>query len=68
MSNWKLPTIDSKKNFDEDDYNFVNKDKKKSKENTGALTAVEDLRRKIEEQKREIENRNTTIMGLKRNF
>lgn len=52
MSNWKLPTIDSKKNFDEDDYNFVNKDKKKSKENTGALTAVEDLRRKIEEQKR----------------
>lgn len=68
MSNWKLPTIDSKKNFDEDDYNFVNKDKKKSKENTGALTAVEDLRRKIEEQKREIENRNTTIMGLQRNF
>lgn len=32
MSQWKLPVIDSKKNVGfEDDYNFVNKDAKKSK-------------------------------------
>ena len=47
MSNWKLPTIDSKKNFDDDDYNFVNKDKKKAKENSGAMSVVEELKRKI---------------------
>lgn len=68
MSSWKLPVIDSKKQFDDDDYNFVNKDKKKSKENSGAMSVVEELKRKIEEQKKEIENRNATIMGLQRNF
>ena len=68
MSNWKLPVIDSKKSFDDDDYNFVNKEKKKSKENTGALSMIEELKRKIEDQKKEIENRNATIMGLQRNF
>ena len=68
MSNWKLPSIESKKSFDDDDYNFVNKDKKKSKENSGALSIVEELKRKVEDQKKEIENRNATIMGLQRNF
>lgn len=53
MSQWKLPVIDSKKQFGEDDdYNFVNKDKKKSKEQTGALSMIEELKFKIEEQKK----------------
>ena len=47
MSNWKLPIIDSKKQLsEEDDYNFVNKDKKKSKD-CGALAMVEELKRKV---------------------
>ena len=41
MSQWKLPVIDSKKQFGEDDdYNFVNKDKKKPKEQSGALSMI----------------------------
>ena len=45
MSQWKLPVIDSKKQFgDEDDYNFVNKDKKKPKEQSSALAMIEDLK------------------------
>lgn len=48
MSQWKLPVIESKKQFaDDDDYNFVNKDKKKSKEQTGALSMIEELKLKI---------------------
>ena len=45
MSQWKLPSIESKKQIsEEDDYNFVGKDKKKSKEGMGI---VEELKRKI---------------------
>ena len=46
MSNWKLPIIDSKKQLSEDDYNFVNKDKKRYKD-SGALVMVEKLKRKV---------------------
>ena len=67
MSSFRFPVIESKKTLhDEDDYNFVNKDKKR-KTATG-LEMVDDLKRKIEEQKKEIENRNMTIQGLQRNF
>lgn len=55
MSQWKLPVIDSKKQLgEEEEYNFVGKDKKKPKEHTGALSMVEELKRKVEEQKKEI--------------
>lgn len=48
MSNWKLPNIDSKKQISEqDDYNFVGKDKKKSKESNGTLNMIEQLKKKI---------------------
>ena len=51
MSQWKLPSIESKKQInEEDDYNFVGKQKKKTKDS--ALNVVEELKRKIEEQKR----------------
>lgn len=42
MSHWKLPVIDSKNKIGEDDdYNFVNKDKKKSKDTSGALGMID---------------------------
>ena len=51
MSSFKFPVIESKKALhDEDDYNFVNKDKKR-KTGTG-MDVVEELKRKIEEQKK----------------
>lgn len=54
MSHWKLPVIDSKNKIsEEDDYNFVNKDKKK-KDSSGALGMIEELKRKVEDQKKEI--------------
>ena len=48
MSQWKLPIIDSKKQIsEEDDYNFIGKDKKKAKDANGPLNMIEELKRKI---------------------
>ena len=53
--------------MEEDDYNFVNGGKKK-KSSGNPLELIEELKRKIDEQKKEIDNRNLTIQGLQRNF
>lgn len=69
---FRLPTIESKNRLpEEDDYNFVNREKGKKpplpKEAPG-LQLIEELKRKVEEQKREIDTRNNTIMAIQRNF
>lgn len=64
----RFPVIESKKTLiEEEDYNFVNKGQKK-KGSGNPLDLIEELKRKIEEQKKEIDNRNITIQGLQRNF
>lgn len=69
MSSLRFPVIETKKTLiEEEDYNFVNKDKKKKQQSGNPLELVEELKRKIEEQKKEIDNRNITIQGLQRNF
>ena len=54
--NFKLPTIDKTKQPEEEDYNFVNtKERRKTKELTSPpLGIIDELKRKIEEQRREI--------------
>lgn len=60
--------IETKKTvIEEEDYNFINKDKKK-KTGNNPLELIEELKKKIDEQKKEIDNRNITIQGLQRNF
>lgn len=47
MSSLRFPVIETKKNLgEEEDYNFVNKDKKK-KATGNPLELIEDLKRKI---------------------
>jgi predicted RNase H-like nuclease (RuvC/YqgF family) len=65
----RFPVIESKKTLmEEEDYNFVNKGQKKKVGSGNPLELIEELKRKIEEQKKEIDNRNITIQGLQRNF
>ena len=68
MSSLRFPVIETKKNLgEEEDYNFVNKDKKK-KTTGNPLELIDELKRKIQDQKKQIDNRNITIQGLQRNF
>ena len=69
MSSLRFPTIETKKNLmQEQDYNFINKDKKKKTSSSNPLELIDDLKRKIQEQRKQIQNRNMTIQGLQRNF
>ena len=69
MSSLRFPTIETKKNLmQEQDYNFINKDKKKKTSSGNPLELIDDLKRKIQEQRKQIQNRNMTIQGLQRNF
>ena len=55
MSSVRFPTISTKKDLtEEEDYNFVNKDKKKKSSTGNPLEMVEELKRKIDEQRKEI--------------
>lgn len=69
MSSLRFPVIETKKTvIEEEDYNFINKDKKKKTSSNNPLELIEELKKKIDEQKKEIDNRNITIQGLQRNF
>ena len=46
----------------------MNKDKKKKTQSSNPLELIEELKKKIDDQKKEIDNRNITIQGLQRNF
>jgi len=46
----------------------VNKDKKKKTQSGNPLELIEELKKKRDDQKKEIDNRNITIQGLQRNF
>jgi len=49
MSSLRFPTIETKKSLMEDeDYNFINKDKKKKTSTGNPLELVDELKRKIE--------------------
>jgi hypothetical protein len=49
MSSFRFPTIETKKSLLEDeDYNFVNKDKKKKTSSGNPLELIEELKRKID--------------------
>ena len=53
MSSLRFPTIETKKNLaEEEDYNFINKDKKKKTSSGNPLELIDDLKRKIEEQRK----------------
>lgn len=69
MSSLRFPAIETKKSLmEEEDYNFVNKDKKRKTSAGNPLELIEELKRKIEDQRKEIDNRNMAIQGLQRNF
>ena len=55
MSSLRFPTIETKKNLmEEEDYNFINKDKKKKTSSGNPLQLIDDLKKKIEEQRKQI--------------
>ena len=48
MSSLRFPVIETKKNLgEEEDYNFVNKDKKKKTTGNNPLELIDELKRKI---------------------